>query len=239
MSNTTDQVIDHVLLRETDPPVPGVALVAWQAPDQGDRLVQVYVNGQLYDVSADRAVREMWVRLDRVRDVRVDVLAVDPRSAWLPRRIEGTRLTQDSVQVEAIGGMVDLHVLRDERLPIDATVQVLVDGASEGAAALWGPSDERSGFGGLFGIGEFGRDAAAGCGFAAGQWGVGPFGSDGRAWQWRRRLGAGEHELCIRICDAAGRMLGDPVCRTVTVTDPARPARNLRCERTFHLHWEA
>ena len=176
--------------------------------------VQVYVDGELFDVLpvGDHGVGEAWLPLDRGVSHRVELVAVQ-EDVWRARDVQAW----EPPVVDRAG----VAVLRDERLPAGAGVRVALDGDTVHQAAMWGPGDPRSGFGGWFGVGGFGFDAASGPGLGEGPLGWGPLGSDGEPWRWRDgRLPAGEHSVTAEATDSGGRVVE---ASTATVTIAANP----------------
>lgn len=188
----TQDVFDGALLRPaTDGS--GLAQLTWRAAGQGDRVVQVYIDGRLYDATAEPTDRAMWLQLDPTRGHAVELLAVPSEQRWADHR-------------EALGGGSSAFTLtaavamnRDESWPIDSRVTVHVDGELVHDRPLWASTDHRGGFGGLFGEGPFGRDPATAPGSGLGEFGFGAFGFGGAAWRWRGRLTSGEHTIETRI----------------------------------------
>ncbi len=234
MTQPTQAIFDRVLLRPSDRDVPGRALLTWQATGQGERLVQVYVNDRLYDVTTAPAQRRMWLHLDRQTDVRIELLAVPPAAAWVDHGGELRSWIPRFVTAAV------LVMTRDERLPIDSRAIVTVDGQAEPAIALWAAGDSRAGFGALHGMGEFGRDRATAPGEGLGEFGAAPHGGDGSAWRWRREdLPAGEHELAVQVTDGTGAIVGQlDAPLTVDIDRPPDPPRNVRIDEWFTLTWD-
>ena len=143
----TQNVFDVVLLRQPAAGAGGLAHLAWRARRQGERVVQVYVDGERYDATADPADRATWLQLDPSRDHAVELLAVEPAERWrdYSDRLEGW--------APALRLGVTVALRRDETLPIDAAVAVAVDGRLVDRRPLWSGGDHRGGFGGLFGEG--------------------------------------------------------------------------------------
>jgi hypothetical protein len=233
VTTISQDIFELVLL---DPAVSGatsLARLTWRAPQQGNRVVQAYVNGRLYDVTATADQPEMWLWLDRSIDLHVQLLAVPAELAradlsaeldgWSPRLNTGA----------------ELAILRDESLAVDSRVVVSVDGAAEPARALWSTRDHRGGLGALFGIGGFGRDEATAPGLGLGEFATGRFGVDGSALRWRRDdLPPGEHAIDLHVEDARGRRiaeLDEPI--QVTIDALPQPARDLQLDDDFVLHW--
>lgn len=235
MTHPTQDNFALVLLRPCDPDGPGLAHLSWRLHRPDDRVVQVYVNGSLFDAATDPMQREMWLHLDRATDVRIELLLTPAGDAWVNHAARLSGWSPGFVTEAA------LAMVRDESLPADSRVMVMVDGQSDSGHRLWTQRDGRGGFGGLFGIGSFGTDDAAGAGAGMGQFGLGPFGMDGDAWRWRRDdLPAGEHVLEVRVIDGAGRVeaqLPQPV--TITLDALPQPAKHLTIDDEWTLHWQA
>ena len=208
----------------------------WSAPDQGDRLVQVYVDGRLTDVSSSSNQREMWLMLDRSRPRRIELLAIDEADddgAW---REYSHLLNQWQPE---ICGEATVSLVRDERLPVDSHMLVQVDGNTVDQGMLWPADESRSGFGGIFGVGDFGYDSATGPGLGVGELGMGLLGLDGTAWRWRRDdLAAGEHEITIMTEDASGQTAASPlVMEDVAIERLPQAASDLQVSEDFTLTW--
>ncbi len=232
MNEPTQSIFEQVLLRHVEPDVPGPALLTWRA-DAGEHLVQVYVNGRLADVTQRPDQRELWVHLDRAGAARVELIAVDPRDRWRDNASRLAGWTPKHVHAAV------LRFARDEALPIETRVTIDVDGERHTVEPLWRAADHRGGFGALFGVGEFGRDAATGVGLGLGEFGAGGFGWDGAAWRWRdERLSPGEHVIDCRMTDAHGRtvaQLAQPA--RVVIDAPPVVAGDPAIDDQLHLTW--
>ncbi|MEO1235561.1 MAG: hypothetical protein AAFX76_02105 [Planctomycetota bacterium] len=209
----------------------------WRPPDT-PVAIQVYVNGDLADVVADSSSHEAWLILDRASVQEVELLALPLHNAvdvWAgpPTSNGGFETTATS--------RIQVALLRDETLPIDTKIGVLIDGNRVGEALFWNESDPRSGFGGLFGVGGFGRDAASGPGLGRGELGYGPLGIDGTAWRWRSLpLESGEHALELEASDAMGVSVGSASDLGSFATAPTpSPASHLSIDADFTLNWNA
>ncbi len=210
--------------------------VWWRAPDQGERLVQVYVDGRLVEVTGDVDQREVWLVGDRGRAHRVDLLAVPVGG------VEAIHAEHAGVLGDWEPGLVRdvcVGLIRDERLAVDTRLRVSVDGEGEDAGAMWGPLDHRGGFGALFGEGGFGIDAATGPGLGVGELGMGPLGVDGEAWRWRRGdLEAGDYEVVVGAVDREGQRAGvDAGPIAVSVEALPRAGAGLSMDADFTLRW--
>ena len=211
--------------------------VWWSAPQQGHRLVQVYVNGELCDVSVDVEQRELWLLLDRRYGHHISLLAVPANhetSAWTnhSRLLDNDRRAFDRRATAAI--------VAKESLPIDTQIAVALDGQKTGTHPLWDDDSPRSGFGSLFGLGDFGFDAATGPGLGHGQLGAGPLGADGAAWQWRNtRLATGQHTLVLTLTDRDGHAVSPGFEKQFDITPLPAPAINLTLTSNATLIWTA
>lgn len=208
----------------------------WRAPQQGSRLVQVYVNDALHDVTAWPAHREMWLLLDRTQAQRIELLAVDPalvNDVWRP---QPALLKQWS---PGIADVAALSLVRDEALPVGTQVTVSIDGSEVDRGPLWSSETTRSGFGALFGEGGFGTDAATGPGLGEGELGFGPLGSGGTAWRWRRDdLPAGAQAIELAVHELDGQSVLAPMTLPPhTLERLPAPAQGVRAEPGPVLRW--
>lgn len=210
--------------------------VWWHSASAEDLLVQIYVNDELIDVSGHPAQREAWLIVDRTRTNRIELLAVsaagggamaDPRpdllGGWAPKVID----------------RADVALLRDESLPIDTQVAISVDGQVVSRRPLWTGDVPRSGFGGLFGVGGFGRDAASALGLGRGELGFGPLGTDATAWRWSQsNLPPGDHDIEAIAQHPDGQPISPPLTQAPLTTDALpQPATALAIETDFTLTW--
>ncbi len=237
--NATQNVFELVLAR---PVVTAMgehrALVHlwWSAPQQGNRLVQVYVDGTLTETSHDPGQRELWLMCDRSRGHRVELLAVDAA--------DPDTLTREHPELlnswdPPINGELSLSLIRDLRLPVDTRVVIEVDGQQVAEEPMWPATEHRGGFGAVFGEGEFGYDAVTGPGLGRGELGMGPLGSDGTAWNWRSSaINVGSHTVDVMALDSSGQVLVNNVSTTDVVVDslPA-PAASFSIDPDFTLRW--
>jgi len=208
----------------------------WSAPGQGDRLVQVYMDGVLVEVTQDAAQRELWLICGRQTAHRIELLAVpanDPDKIWHDFEEE---LQSWSPHIN--GGM-RVGVIRDERLPFDARLAVNVDNMSVDEGAMWPSNKHRGGFGALFGLGEFGRDAVTGLGLGRGELGMGALGVDGTAWRWRRDdIAVGSHTLNVGVADRTGQVVAGPlIVSEIQIENIPLPANTFTIAPDYTLLW--
>lgn len=231
----TQAVFERVLAR----PVAASAVqhgrlvhVMWVAPAQGDRLVQLYVDGQWAGVSASSAHREAWLVLDSHHPHVIELLAVDVRDGVTPmhQHLAGMH--------PAIAPAGSATVMRDLALPVDARVSAAVDASSPVKTALFAADSPRGGFGAVFGEGGFGYDTSIGPGLGRGALGYGPLGSDGDALRWRdAALHDGSHTLELSLQDAAGQLLSPALTLDFTIARPPAPPADVTLTPDLQLTW--
>jgi hypothetical protein len=207
-NNPTQDVFEMVLARPVAAPDPQhgrLVHLLWRAPQQGERLVQFYLNGRLAGSSHSPLQREAWLLVDHARHTQIELLAVCPAEASVDRR---DYLAGVDPQTQPA---VSLRLLRDESLPIDSTISIAVNEASNpDQSLLFSPGDPRGGFGAVFGEGGFGYDASIGPGLGCGALGDGPLGSDGYALYWLDdTLPIGPHAIGLSLVDEAGLPAAD------------------------------
>jgi hypothetical protein len=198
----------------------------WRAPMQGDRLVQVYVNDGLYDVTLDPTVRETLLVLDRTRPNRIELLAVmadDPQAVWRPQPALLTswkpHITSDA----------RVSLVRDIDLPVATQLVVSVDGAITNHGPMWPATETRS---------TPGDDTMTGLGLGVGELGAGPLGYDGNAWRWKRDdLAQGSQTVRIDALDHTGQAVADPLEFAVTIEQLPLPVIDLAISPGFELSW--
>jgi hypothetical protein len=207
----------------------------WSAPSQGSRIVQIYVDEVLWEVVLDGSQREAWLMLDRSRRHRIELLAVEQAAdGW--RDLSEHLASWDP----PVHDMMTLRMVRDERLPVDARVEVKVDGSVVDEGAVWPSYEHRGGFGALWGVGGFGFDAVTGPGLGMGELGAGPLGADGTGWRWRGAgLAAGSHDLDLRAIDGGGRALTQATSTTAVIETLADAAKAVEMSSAFVLSWNA
>ena len=214
-------------------PAPRVALVRWHS-SHDDKLHQVYVNGQFAGVTLDSQQRQMIVHIPSSFEaaVRIGVFAVEAEQA----HIDFSGMIEPSIRQT---GRVRISILREQNLPLGATVQIYSDqGTSQidydaplnsSPISVWPAWQDKAGFGlSMFATSDFGYDAAGAIGCGKGSFGHGEFGVDVDIFEWiSTPLEAGVFKFGVKIFDQAGNASSGAQTRQVTVTPAAKPAENL------------
>ncbi len=215
---------------------PGTALVRWSVADGqgGGMYYQVYVNGRFAGVTCDSEQRQMLVQVPSSFDsaVRIEVFAVGPEDA--------DRDFSDQIGSPPIGsGRVVIRLLRSQKLPAGATVNVYYNAGSgeidydkplnDSPIRLWPCWQDKAGLGmSGFGRGDFGYDSAAAVGLGRGSFGHGQFGLDADVVEWTGPVSAmGVYRFGVKVFDEAGNQSSASETGEVTVIPAARPAEKL------------
>lgn len=235
-TSATQDVFELVLARPVVTSAgehPRLAHLWWRAPLQGNRLVQVYIDETLYDVTHDAAVREMYLNLDRTRQHRIELLTVpadDPATMWRPQP-DLLRGWQPKI---ASAAKIDL--VRDENLPVDTQIIISLDGKDVEYGPMWPPTEARAGSWSEEGITY---DGAFGLGLGVGELGAGPLGFDGTAWHWLRNdLDPGMHDAWITSVDYAGSPVSLPLNVSLLTEQLPSPVTGLSILATLGITWE-
>lgn len=233
--NATQQVFERVLARPVAAPDMQhgqLVHLLWRAPEQGERLVQFYLNGQLAGSSLSITQRDVWLVIDHDQHIEVELLAVDPTSATVDLASELTGLTPATQPTAAIA------VLRDLSLPVDTTLTVSVDGGPSERLPLFSPGDTRGGFGAVFGEGGFGYDTSTGPGLGQGELGYGPLGSGGDALRWRDEAQSmGPHAVDLSLEDQAGLAVAQRTSQPITIDRLPDAPMAVELTSALHLTW--
>ena len=231
MTQATTDIFERIVARQAvDQPCD--ISVSWRASQQGDRVVQVYVDQVFTAVTASNEARDIEVLIDPSLRRTVELLAVPPDQAG--REMQHLLASWQRGERHA----VTADVLRDEAFDASASLAWRINSQPEHRETLWPRDTHRGGFGGLFGLGAFGFDHATGAGLGRGQLGWGPLGADASALRIRDNAQqAGEHTLSLWLLDDVGRPVASPLEQTQLVTRPAASASHLRIESGL-LTWE-
>jgi hypothetical protein len=209
---------------------PRIALVRWHS-HLGNKFYQVYVNGRYAGSTIDSRQRQMIVQIPTCLKtaVRIEVFAVEAEQAD----------TDFSGEIESsVGqmGRVKISMLRSQKVPIGATVQIYSDGGSgeidydkplnDSTIRIWPAWQDKAGFGmSRFGASDFGFDSSAAVGFGKGTFGNGHFGFDADVLEWMSPpMEAGVYKFAVKVSDEAGNESGVSETVQVTVIPAARPA---------------
>jgi hypothetical protein len=233
-TDATQSVFDLVMARPVITAAgehPWLVHLWWSAPLQGARLVQVYVQDELYDVTLDPTLREMMLVLDRTRTNRIELLAVpddDVEVLWRPQ--------PDLLGCWQPGVMdaVEVAMVRDEALGVETQVVVEVDGQAVDSGAVWPNDENRSDPGG-----QLEEADVSGLGLGVGALGVGRLGFDGTAWRWRRDdLAVGSHDIEVKAQDLAGQSAATSILlQGVQIDNLPDPVAGLSIDDSFVLSW--
>lgn len=211
----------------------GLVHLWWRAPLQGNRLVQIYVDEVLYDVTLDVAVRDMYMVLDRSHQHRIELLAVpvdDPDAVWRPQPdlLRGWN--------PGINSAARIELVRAEDLPVDTDLAVLVDGKDMACGPMWPGYEARAG--------SWSAEGATynepfGLGLGIGDLGAGPLGYDGTSWRWwRSDLNTGSHDVRFTAEEQAGCPVSVPLDVTFLTEHLPCPATHLSIVSPFGIAWE-
>lgn len=232
--NPTQQVFEWALARPVSSPDPQhgrLVHLMWHAPDQGQRLVQFYLNGRLSGASRSITQREAWLLVDHDQHVQIELLAVSPASA----AVDLSGLLAGAIPPTRPAAVLSL--MRDVSLPVDAQVAISVAEAGiDERIALFEPGDPRGGFGSVFGEGGFGYDASTGPGLGSGELGYGPLGSDSDTLRWRsERLPTGTYDIELVLESPSSPPRHTPL--TLSIDRLPTPPTNVQLNDDLQLTW--
>lgn len=202
---------ERILVRQvtaTDPMHRALFHLGWSAPTQGERVVQVYANGQLDAVTFHSAQREVWLLYPRGRARSLELIAVAPADAMVSRCVD------DAVAPGAYG-CASIALGYDPAQTRGTMACVTVD-SSEPMCAPLRPTRRIN----------------------SGEHRPGASGPEGYVWRWRSEpLPAGDHTLAVTQRDAIGRTHSPPINERVFVDRlPAAPCR-LAISNGHTLSW--
>jgi hypothetical protein len=201
---------------------PTLALLTWSPALSMWWALQIYVNGELFDVVTRAGVDRCLLRLDRGEQHLIELHPVDAREPW-QERPAGVSGFDDP---PTCGLRLDMP--RDPEA-LDPTLRIGLRVEDELAliAPIWPANAARPGFGVRFGEEDFGYSFAVGPGFGATEAGEGPFGCGGTRLRHVLDLPPGQtHEIEAVLIDRAG--VAGPVIATArvelyAVSPPAGP----------------
>jgi hypothetical protein len=212
---------------------PHIALVKWRST-WSDKFHQVYINGQYAGTALDYQQRQLLVPIPTspATPVRIEVFAVDSEYA-------DTDFSRVLSQPSVDNGRVTLTLLRNQNLPMDATVDIYFDNGTGQidynnpinitSIRIWPAWQDKAGLGmSQFGLSDFGWDSAAAVGFGNGNFGHDQFGLDADTINWTSSpLSWGTYKFGVKVRDASGRQSTSSETGPITVTPAARPAEGL------------
>lgn len=212
---------------------PRIALVKWHS-HLVNKFYQVYVNGRYAGSTIDSGQRQMIVQVPTSLEtaVRIDVFAVEAEQADMDFSGE----VESSISQM---GRVKISLLRSQKVPIGATVQIYCDGGSgeidynnplnDSPVRVWPAWQDKAGFGmSRFSRSDFGFDGSAAVGFGKGSFGKGYFGFDADVLEWiSPPMETGVYKFAVKVTDEAGNESEASETGQVTVIPAARPAEGM------------
>lgn len=213
------------------------ALLTWRSGLNGV-LFQAYVNGRFAGATAHPDQRRIVIQAPASFEaaVPVEVIAVGPAQAHVDF---ADQLGPDGFEAHLYNGRVKLTLLRSQRLPMGASINIYFDAGSgeidydnpinSSPIPVWPCQRDKAGFGmALFGTDDFGFDSAASVGFGEGCFGLGEFGMGADAIEWVSPvLTAGNFRFGVVVIDEHGNTGPPSETGRIAVIPPARPAASL------------
>lgn len=235
-NHPTQAVFERVLARPVDAPDlhhGRLVHIMWLAPQQGDRLVQFYLNRRLSCNSRSTTQRDAWLIVDPDKHTQIELLAVCPAESSVDR----SELLAGIAPATQPGA--SLQLLRDVSMPIASVVAIKPGSASVAdRSPLFSPSDPRGGFGAVFGEGGFGYDASTGPGLGLGALGYGPLGTDGDALSWfNDALPEGVNTLALSLEDRTGQTRSQEQSVAIEIDRLPTPPDEVALNDDFQLTW--
>ncbi|UCF43861.1 MAG: hypothetical protein JSV99_02750 [Planctomycetota bacterium] len=212
---------------------PRIALVKWHS-HLSNMFYQVYVNGWYAGSTLDGQQRQMMVQIPTSLEtaVRIEVFAVEAEQA-------NTDFSSEIESSMGQCGRAKIDMLRSQKVPIGATVQLYSDGGSgeidynsplnDSPVRVWPAWQDKTGFGmARFGTSDFGFDGSAAVGFGKGVFGRGEFGFDADVLEWTSPLlETGIYKFAVKVTDEGGSESGVSETGQLTVIPAARPAERM------------
>jgi hypothetical protein len=212
---------------------PTLAVALWSPAVSVYEAVQVYIDGELFDVATRPGTDRMLLRLDRGVDAVIEMIVVCAVEPWTPRPAGLSSYDEPPVRTIALAMSRDAG-----RLPPYAGVGIAIDGVPIGTEAIWPADAARPGFGVQFGHDDFGHGMAVGVGFGAGELGSGPFGSDGTLLRAAFPIaGDAPRLVSLVLLDRYGNPMGEPEERVVMPHRVPASATTPQPGGGFHVTW--
>jgi len=191
---------------------------------------------ELAAVVLDADQHEIVLALDRSRDHRIELLAIDVDNGappWLPcpQALHGWRNVEDGVH--------RVRIVPDSRLGIDTRVTVSVDGGRPQAVPLFAAGATRLGFAEPSSPDDFAYGGGVGAGLGGGHLGAGPLGLDGCYLVIElASLPPGDRVVTFDAIDPAGvTVLQHADVLNVHAASSPPPAPTVWIDTDFILHW--
>ncbi len=197
---------------------PTLALLRWSPAVSLDWSLQIYLNGELYDIVSAWGSDRALLRIDRGQQAIIELVAVDALDPWQER---GT--ASGFVDPPICGVRVELP--RDAGA-LDPTLRLglRVEGEMQSLTPIWPSHAARPGFGLRFGEEDFGHSFTVGPGFGATEAGAGPFGCGGTRFRQRLDLAPGATSTVEAVLVDQAGTIGPVVSETEIETYAVTPA---------------
>ena len=179
---------------------PRLILVDWDVSATGEYLVQIYLDGYLYDVSPSPDHRSICLGVDRQEDHQIELIAVCPSEPWANHHAQMTEWGR-------LGSIPRVVLHRSVDVALDARVRLSLDATVQGETPVWTSREARPGFGGMFGSSDFGFEFPVGPGLGRAWFGSGPLGCDSDPIVWPIGRSDASRNVMIEVLNAEG----DPV----------------------------
>lgn len=232
---TNDEtILELTLARQADTaqgPHPHLVHLWWRAARQREKLVRVFVDGELFATTLDPSQRELWLTLDRGAWHFIQLVVIEAAS------VNDPGITPPQPWNPPLRSHVSVALPRDERLDAEVWIEASINGVVTDRAPLWPADEPRGGFGGTFGYGALGAASATAPGLGRGTLGRGRLGSDASTLAWRRRLPEGGATIRFEARGGDGRLAAEPAEFTANSVTPPPAASQLRIDPDFTLRW--
>ncbi len=210
--------------------------LCWRTVESCDRLVQVYIDGLLSDVTNEPSQSSMWLSLDRSRAHVIELLSVPVTRRGDIHRSHRDKLWRRGEQPDDT--CLSASLSRVNTFEPDTRIRVYLDGELRAESALWDVSVCRTGFGNLFGEGGFGFDGASGPGLGLGSLGGGSLHDISSFWTWRSPVSApGEHLLTLQAISPSGVLRSPPLTVGCVTAEIPRAAVDIELGDDGVLRW--
>jgi len=212
----------------------GMILVRWKS-GHGDKLFQVYVNGERAGVTSDPEQREILVQYDHAHTAVIEVVWVTAEDKF---RDWGVQLTGCK---KADGSHAVVCFSRRGTIPLGSEARLFGNGGSGeinfeeilDRQVVWLEPTEKWGWGlDAFGQGDFGYSGTGAVGWGRGSFGNGEFGFDAELLSFESdELAAGRYRFAVRLADESGNMDEGEILEVEMNIDPLPVGPGLSIDR--------